>query len=75
MENTKNAYFSHLDPFNDLFSQIHPYRPPWNNFLIFLVKNFFDRFPKILTYDVIFTPKNEGIWGILAAKITSYVKI
>ena len=41
-ENTKNTYFGHLHPFNDLFSQIHPYRPPWNNFSNFLV-NFMDK--------------------------------
>ena len=27
-----------------------------------LLENFFDHFPKMLTYDVIITPKNEGIW-------------
>ena len=63
-ENAKNAYFGHLAPFNEVFSQIHPYRPPWNNFSNFLEKNFFDHFPKILTYDVIFTPANEAIWDI-----------
>ena len=56
------------------FSQIHPYRPPWNNFSNFWVKKFFDHFPKILTYDVIFTPKIEGIWDIFT-KMTYFDQI
>ena len=27
-ETPKNAYFGNLDPFNEFFRQIHPYRPP-----------------------------------------------
>ena len=58
------------------FSQIHPYRPPslWNNFSIFLVKKFVDHFPKIFTYVVIFTPKNEGIWEF-SPKMTYFDEI
>ena len=70
----KNAYFGHLDPFNEVFSQIHPYRPPWNNFSNFLVKNFFDHFPKILTYDVIFTPKMRP-FGTFSPKMTYFDQI
>ena len=37
--------------------------PPGIIFKIFQ-KKFFDHFPKILTYDVIFTPNNDWIWDI-----------
>ena len=56
------------------FSQIHPYRPPWNNFLIFLVKKFFHHFPKILTYDVILPPKMRP-FGTFSPKMTYFVQI
>ena len=38
------------------------------------MKKIFDHFPKILTYDVIFTPKIEGIWDIFT-KMTYFDQI
>ena len=50
-------YFDQIDPINDIFGQIFVHKPDWNNFYELLKINFFDKFPKILTYDVILAPK------------------
>ena len=62
------------DPFNDIFSQIHPWWPPWKNFSKFLDKNFFDHFHQILTYDVILAPKINQFWPF-SPKMTYFDQI
>ena len=52
----KNAYFRKYDPFNDIFSKIHPWWPLFNIFPIF-GENFFYHFSKILTYVLILATK------------------
>ena len=45
-------------------------------FSIFFCEKFFEHFPTILTYDVIFTPKNEGIWDMtFSPKMTYFDQI
>ena len=56
------TYFDQIDPINDIFDQSYANKPDWKNFYKFLVKHFFDRFPQIWTYGVIFTPKMSQFW-------------
>ena len=53
----KMTYFDQIDPINDIFHQSYGNKPDWKIFSKFLVTNFFDHFPQILTRDVIVTPK------------------
>ena len=70
-ENSKNAYFGHLDPFNDFFSQIHP---PWNNFSNFLVKIVLTTFPKFSNMTSFLPPKMSE-FGTCSHKMTYFDQI
>ena len=62
------AYFDQIDPIND---QRYVHKPDWNNFYIFLEKNFFDHFHQILTYDVILG-QNDPILAIFTKNDLSW---
>ena len=68
------TYFCHFDPFNDFLSQIFLCWPPLEIFSKFLVKIFFAHFPKILTYDVMLTPKMSLFWPF-SPKMTYFDQI
>jgi len=68
------TYFDKIDPINDIFDQSYANKPDWKILSKFLVKIFFDHFPKILTYDVILTQKMSLFWPF-SPKMTYFDQI
>ena len=58
----KISYFDQIDTIIEIFDHIYVHKPDWNNFSKFLEENFFGKFPKILTCDVILAPKMAQLW-------------
>ena len=56
------SYFYQMDPIKDFFDQIYVHKPEWNKFSKHLENKFFDQFPQVLTYDVIFGAKMTQYW-------------
>ena len=65
------TYFDQIDTINDTFAQIYLHKADWNNFSIHLREKIFDRFPQILTYDVILAPKITQ-FGPFSPKMTYF---
>ena len=73
-KNHEKSLFGHLDPFNDFFRQIHPYRPPWNNFSNVLEKKFLTTFPKFWHMTSFLPPKTIE-FGTFSSKMTYFYQI